>query len=65
MSTPALEALHRVAHEIGIVPIDPPSALANKICQAIRELQVDLNDARLGLGRANHRLEILTPEDIP
>lgn len=65
MSTPALDALHLVAHEVGIIPIDPPSALASKICQDVREMQAENNELRASLTRANQRLDILSQENIP
>lgn len=61
----SLEALHRVAREAGIIPVDPPAQVATEICREFHRLRGRVIALEDGLRRANHRLEILTPGDIP
>jgi len=63
MSTPALEALHRVALEVGCVPIEPPAHLATAICREYHRMRTEniaLGDA---LECANQRISILEGSD--
>lgn len=59
MSTPALDALHRVALEVGVAPIDPPAHLATAICSEYRRTHTENIALGEALERANHRISIL------
>lgn len=58
-STPALESLHRVAREMGILPIDTPSQVATEICREFHRLRGENIALGKALERANTRLDIL------
>lgn len=65
MSTPALDALHRVAREVGILPESKPEHLATEICREFHRMRGRISSLEQGLECANRRLDILTLEDIP
>ena len=58
-STPALDALHRVAREIGILPTNAPSHIATEICREFRRLRGENIALGNAVERANIRLDIL------
>lgn len=62
MSTIALEALHRVAREVGVMPVATPDRVATEICREFHRMRSRINELEDGLERANHRIDILTLE---
>lgn len=59
MSTQALDALHRVSREVGVLPEGTADHVATGICREFHRLRSELIALEQGLERANKRLDIL------
>ena len=59
MSRHALEALHRVAREVGVSTQQLSDHIARDLCAEYHRLRTENTSLAKGIERANHRLNIL------